>query len=832
MVGLTMSGVSLDALFHQTARDLRDGWRGLRRQPAMTAVAILSLSLGIGANTAIVSVVDTLLVRSLPIRDPGSLVVVERIFSRGTVDFVTYPAFERLRDAHVFGAVSASTVVERSGIEVPTPAGPTSATLVVGLVSGTYFQTLGVGARLGRTLTPDDDARARPVAVLSVAGWQHAFGAAPDVVGRTFVLNATTWSVVGVADPPFLGETLGQTTDLWVPVSLEAQVMPERPGLLQNPGSNWIRVLGRLSPQTSLAQAEAAATAAVATLPPTASQFGASRLSLGAAGRGFTNQRDLLGKPLAVLSVVVGLILLMACTNVATLLLARATSRRKEVALRLALGAGRGRLIRQLLAESLVLATAAGAAGFAVAIAMTRALTALAASGRSAFGVRIAPDARMLALTALISLATGLLFGLWPAMRATRLSLVAALTGSSEVETGVTGFQMSRGRLLVTLQVAMSVALVMVGILFGRTLANLESAKIGFDRDHVWLYWMMPSQAGLQGAALAPLFTAAAEQVAGIPGVVSVSPSSDGVLSGFVGLRAVTAEGHVPSPDEDVNAQWNIVGARFFDTVGMHLLAGRDLTSYDTATAPPVAVVNETMARRFFPGLDPIGKRFAFGTTQTRLLEVVGVVGDARYFSAREAATPMVFLPYLQNAPSLFRMCVVVRLASDAPSLVARVRDVLTKVDARVPVRLVNTTAGQLDLTLAEERLMAWLAGCCGGLALLLACVGLYGVMAFVVARQTREIGIRVALGETRGAIMRRVLGESLQVVAVGALLGVPAAMVGSRWVATLLFGVAPTDPLTTFAAVMSLTLVALLAAVIPARRAATVDPLVALRVE
>lgn len=815
------------------ARDVRQAARRLRHHIGVTAVAVLSLSLGVGANTAVFTVVDTLMLRPLPVARPEELAVLLRTFpGRGVTDAITYPAFESVRDAGVFESIAASATVERSGVVISgTGSAPEAQAVRFGLVSGSYFSMLGVRAELGRLLTPQDDEGRAEIAVLSDRCWRARFAGASDVVGRTITVSSVTLTIVGVAAAPYAGEDLGEPTDAWIPISLQPAITPERQNLLQNAASNWMRAIGRLKPGQTMRQAEAEARAIFARLPAAQSPFGTPRLDIGPAGRGFAPERQSLGAPLVVLSVVAGLVLLVACGNVAMIVLARATAERKSLALRLAIGAGRGRVVREFLAESLLLSALAGTAGFVAAAWMTRVLVAIAGSGRATFDLDVHPDARMLLITIGVSLASALAVGLIPALRATRLSLASVLTESRATSSSFAGVRLTGGRALVVAQVAISMALLIAAGLFARTLHDLKSQDLGFGRG-VWMFWMAPSEGGRQGAPLAAAFGAAQDRVRSIPGVLSASASTDGVMSGFIGLRSVSVAGRTASADEDVNAQWNLVGPGFFDTIGMRLLAGRDIGPLDTASSAPVAVVNETMAQRFFGDANPIGRTFGFGRDLTQRIEIVGVVADAKYFSARDGRTPMVFLPYLQDVTHIFRMCLVVKLAESSPALIDRIRRELSAVDSGVPLRYVDTTEDQLDRSLSEERLTAWLAGAFSLLALLLACIGLFGVMSYMVARRTREIGVRMALGESRAGILHRVCRESLTLVGAGVAAGAMAAALAGRWIQALLFGVTPADPRTLIESALALAAVAAVATLVPAQRACAVDPIVALRTD
>jgi predicted permease len=819
-------------LLEEIVLDARYAARTLRGSPGFAAAAIVSLALGIGGNTAIFSLLDVLMLRPLPVDQPASLVaLVRNIQNLGTSDAWPYPAFLNFRTLEAFASATASSKSTRANLRVNGQDASGAGKVVVGLVSGDYFSTLGVRAAMGRTLQPDDDRApgSGTVAVISDAFWRRQFAGARDVLGQTLTFDSLTYTIVGVGPQAFSGEDVGDPSDLWVPITMESQVVPEQPGLLTSSGSSWVHVIGRLKRGVTAQQAESAARALFK--PSAASWRANQRLDVVPAGRGFSRGREFLQAPLTLLLAVVGLVLVLACANVATLLVARSAARRKELAVRLAMGAGRGRLVRQLLTESLMLSTIAGALGLAAGAIGGRALAAMEASGRLRIALDVHLDWRMLVVTSAFSLLSGLIFGIAPAFAASRFSLTGALTGSGRAGASPRSTFRS-GRVLIILQIAITLVLTIGAGLLVQTLTNLETQDVGFDRDQVWLFFMDTRTSGKRREALAPLFAAAEERMAAIPDVMSSSVSSDGVLSGFIGLRAVTVAGRAATPDEDVNAQWNLVGPRFFQTLGIQLLTGRDFASSDTDTSPHVAIVNEAMAHHFFGEANPIGQHFSFGQAPADPLEVVGVVHNSKYFSARDANVRMVYLPYRQNLPTLYRMCVVVRTKQDDPALVSRIRDELRRIDPTVPVGQVTSTTDLLNATLTQDRVTAWLVGLFGGLAVELACIGLYGVMTCTVTQRTREIGIRVAVGATRGDVMRKVLGETLQLVGLGLVIGLPATVASSRSIQSILFGVRATDPETIGAGVLLMVGVAIAAGLVPAYRASRVNPIVALRSE
>jgi predicted permease len=614
--------------------------------------------------------------------------------------------------------------------------------------------------------------------------------------------------------------------------------MLERPGLLSNPNPPWIRILARIKPGVTLAEAQSAAQvlnhqilrdlAGPNPTPYALRDITKLHLDVNPAARGFSPRRAAFGQPLVVLLTVVGLVLLIACANIANLLLARSTARRREIAVRLALGAGPARILRQLLTESLLLAMLGGALGMLVAVWATNALLKIVASGSLALNLDVHPDGRILAFTTALCILTGLLFGLAPAISASRVALLSALKGSGLGSPGRFGL----GKALVISQVALSIVLLIGAGLFVRTLRNLKSQDMGFDRDHVLLIWTAPDHVGRQGAALAAFYETVQSQISSLPGVISASPSAFGLMGDQIGGSPVTVPGYKPVPNEDRFVPWSLVAPRFFATVGMHLELGRDFNERDIEKAPRVAIVNESFARHFFGDENPVGKRFGMRRDTGNEIEIVGLVRDAKYNTAREKNIKMIYIPFRQDLGHLYSMCLTVRTTHESPGLTARIRDELRSLDRGLPILGIESIEQQLDQSLVQERLIATLSGFFGALALLLASMGLYGVMSYIAARRTNEIGIRLALGATRSGVLWMALRETVLLVIVGIAIGVPAALAAGRLISTLLFGVSASDPLTVGGAIALMIAVATLAGFVPARRASKVDPMVALRYE
>jgi len=843
-------GAFRDALLLQPRRledemfqDLSYGARMLAKSPGFTAVAALSLALGIGANTAIFSLMDAVLLRMLPVRQPEQLVLVNTAQTTGLENQYSYPVYEQFRDQQrSFAGIFASSFVDRWNIKTPTPGANGEPESVEGaLVSGSYFSVLGVKPAMGRVFTMEDDRApgGHPVAVISHRYWQRRWAGDPAAIGRTFTLNDTAFTIIGVAPPEFFGVSVGQAPDLWVPTMMKPQVYPGRNGLTDR-GYTWAQIFGRLKPDVGLQQSQADLNLVfqrmqsqedISQLSPQRQQeFRSQRIELTPAGKGLSELRRRFSQPLGILMAVVALVLLIACANVANLLLTRAAARRKEIAVRLALGASRLRLIRQLLTESALLAFLGGALGLLFAYWSGGVLLALASTGTSPIPLDISPNPRILAFTIAVSMFTGILFGLAPALRATRVDLTPALKDTAPGSGGnaarysfITG-----GRLLIVTQVTLSLLLLVGAGLFIRTLRNLKNQDAGFNREQVLIARI--DAGGHKGEQLTDLYRKLFERINALPGARSASFAFQVFRGGESGICCIAIQGAPPLPEADRRVNAGYVAPKFFETMGTPLLQGRDFNLGDNENAQPVAVINEAAARHYFPDESPIGKRFLWLKKE---IEIVGVVKDAKHYGLREQAPRMFYLPLFQRGRPNF---LAARVAGDpmgkGAGIIAALRDEARAVDPKLSLLEITTLSAQVDASLVQERLIATLSGFFGLLALSLSSVGLYGVMSYTVSRRTAEIGIRMALGASAGRVMRMVLRETLLWVALGVALGLGAALATTRWVESLLFGLKPNDPLTIGLAATVLLAVAAVAAYLPARRASRVDPMAALREE
>jgi predicted permease len=813
----------LDAL----GQDARYGLRQLRRSPGFTSVALLSLALGIGANTAVFSVLDAVMLRPLPVADPARLVEL-RVVTPGEPRMAwsfSYPMFRALLER---GSVFAGLFAVADGPPVLALDGQVEHMRSV-YASGDFFPTLGATPLAGRALEPEDDRLAQPVAVISHAFWRRRFGLAPDVLGRAIEVEGISLRIVGILPGGFVGVDAGAAPDLYLPLALEARTRPG--GTLTVLGhARWLRLMARLRPGVSLAQARAnlaalspgifAEVAPVRMKPDKVAQFLASRFDLESAPAGLVRLREQFSQPLVLLATVAGLVLVTAAVNLANLVLARGSAREREIAVRLAIGASRARVARQLLTESVLLASLGGAAGVLLAAWGGPALAALM-SRDLVLDLRL--DGRVLGFALAAAFATGIGFGLLPAARAARCGVAPALMDIRTV--GGRGSRL--GKALVAAQVALSLLLVAGAGLFLRTLHNLLSLDAGFEREGVLLASADVSRAGFDRARLASFSEQALERLSALPGVRSASVSwAPPVTADWGSDGTFSVEGYEPAAGEKLYAYMNWVGPRFFRTLGTPLAAGREFEPGERTTG---VVINETMARRYWPAGSAVGRRIrVYDERDSR--EVLGVVRDVKYMSLREQTPPVIYLSFAgsNNKRAFFTL----RAERVAPaSLAESARKEIQALGAGILVTTLTLTE-QVDRSLAKERLVAVLSGVFGSLALLLASVGIYGVMAHAVARRTSEIGIRMALGARPAAVVRLVLGETLLVAAAGVALGLPVALAAGRVVSDRLFGLAPGDPATFAGAAAVMLGTALAAGFIPARRAARVDPMEALRHE
>jgi predicted permease len=842
--------------FESTLRDLQYGVRQLRKKPGFAAVVIASLALGIGANTAIFTLIDSVLLRSLPVADPDGLQFVARYqpaFGPGPIYGFGHEEFRRLRSANAVFTDVAAYATTRLNVSIDGNVEPTAEGH---LVSGAYFQVLGVQAIAGRAIGYDDDQRpnGHPVAMLSYNYWRRRFGRDPSVIGRTISVSGVPFTVIGVTPPEFFGLEVGRAPDIFMPVMMQPTVMPAAENWLGASIARnfWLTIVARLRGDVTPQQAEGAL-AGLEVLDPLfkkPSRLGEQpqriheRLGVTPAATGLSALRHQYSQPLFILMIVVGVVLLIACANVATLILARGTARGPEFSMRLALGAGRWRLMRQLLIESVVLAAAGGACALLIAQWGTSLLVGFMSTGRSPIVLDLAPDPRILAFTAGVAILTGVLCGIIPALRATRVDVIAGLKRHGRSQAGGAGWARP-GKLLVVSQVALCVMLLFGAGLFVRSLQKIDAQDDGFDRDRLHVMRVEPKgsdQRGVPGTSerLDAIYRALIQRVESIEGVRSASFAHYGPTTP-IGYSELL---QLPSGDTTrVARMMTYLG--YFETMGMAMMAGRDLEDRDLpANAPEAIVVNETFVRQFLNGGTAIGRRFAYRANPSpanpggveRFREIVGVVKDTRYASLKGTPVPVIYQPFLQTNTGRGQMALHVRTTGDDAAVVSRIREEVQRIDPAMPLFALQTLTTQIDAVLGRERLVATLSTLFGALALLLAAVGLYGLMAFSVVRRTTEMGIRMALGAARRRVVQLVMGEALMLVLIGVAVGVPAAFVAGRLagsqIAGLLFGLTATDPLTMAGAVAVLIAAAAAAAYLPAARAARVDPMLALRSE
>ncbi len=816
-------------------------WRSLGRNPGFAATAIASLALGIGAGAAIFTLADQMLMRLLPVKDAGRLVLFNRTgpfiggTSRGGEDTFAYPVYTELRDGNpgVFTGIAAR-FQETADIADSGPAQRAA----VELVSGNFFETLGVGAAIGRTLTPEDDRvkNGAPVLVLSYAYWQRRFAGDPGVLNRKVELNGRPMTVVGVAQRGFLGFETLSPSDVFVPMTMKPVVTPSWDDL-ERRDSIWLKIFGRLKPGVTPEAASGALQpaytralendlAAVNRVAEFRKQYLANTIRLEIASRGFAGAREFLSRPILILMALTGLLLLIACLNVANLLITRSAARRKEIAIRVSMGATRGSLIGLLLSESLILAVAGGLVGIIVAPWVSSALVAMLPWQQMALGIDTTPSLRVLAFAAALTMLATIFAGLAPAIQASRLDAQPALrTETSRLSLG--RGQARLRKLLVSAQVTLSLVMLAGAGLFSRSLLKLFSVETGADTGRLLTFTIDPSLHKYETARALALFSDAQRDLRRSPGVVSASGASFAILAGPKWENTLAVEGYQRRPNEDMQAGWNQVMPGFFSTLGVPLLAGREFDERDAGEKRTVVIVNETLAKRFFPGENAVGRHIAFGGGPP-WLEIVGVVRDWKNNALDERSKPWTYTPALQDSRPA-AMTFYLRSGGDPKTAIQTARQVVGRLDPALPVFDIKAVEAQIDETHFVQRMFAMLSGAFASMATLLCCIGLFGMTAYSVARRTHEIGIRIALGASGMNILRLVMREVVVVTAAGVVAGIPLVLALGRLIESQLFGVKGSDPVVVAAATAAVCLTSALAGYLPARMATRIDPLDAL---
>ncbi len=849
-------GAFRDALWLQPRRledemfqDLRYGARLLLKSRMFTLVAVLSLALGIGANTAIFSMINALMLRPLPVKNAQELALFSIVQPSRADHGFGYTSYEMFRDGNQsFTGIIAADRGWRARLLVNEP-GAGVESVQEQLVSGNFFSVLGVNAVVGRTLIEADDntSNPEPGAVISYEYWRRRFGLDPQVVGRRITVNDVALTIVGVAPPGFFGIEVGSRAELWWPAKADISRLK---------GSGWTRVMGRLRPGVSMAQAEAEmetifqrdlnddAARSTDWTPAQRRKYFEQHISLESGSAGHTDLRQKFRQPLFILMAAVGLTLLIACVNVANLLLARAATRRKEIAVRLALGAGRFRLLRQLLTESILLSLLGGAAGLLFARVSSGGLITYLPQQAHKTTLDVSPDARVLAFTLFVSVLTSLLFGLAPAWQATRLNLTASLKDQNGASASQSRLTLNKA--LVVAQVALSLFLLIGAGLFARSLRNLLTMDAGLNYENI-VQFRLDTSEDYSAERLSDLYKRMLARVESLPGAQSATLSNYSLLEGSYVKPVVSIPGYTPAPDEDMTGKRITVGPRFFETMKTPILAGRDFGPQDErppappknasaatgpknpAEAPPLsAIVSQAMARQFFGNENPVGKRFL---DDGQPIEIIGVARDSKHVNLREQPQRVFYRYYFQQ-PRRGVATLQFRASGETADYAPTIERLARELDPLAPAVGLRMMRDWVDDSLTQERFLAQLGSAFSLFALLLACVGLYGVMSYTVARRTNEIGIRMALGARGADVVRMVMKETMLMVAIGMAIGLGAALATTRLIATLLFELSPYDPSTIAAAALLMAVVAALAGYLPARRASRVDPMTALRCE
>ncbi len=819
-------------LIDELWQDLRYGLRMLAKNPGFTAVAVITLALGIGANTAIFSLADAILLRPLPVHGPERLYLVSAGDSKGANTILSYPVYEDIRDRN---EVFASTALAASGtqpealeIEIPNTSRQETEANVT-LVSGTYFPVLGVPAEMGRTLKPEDDETPgnHPVAVVSYRFWKRVLGGNPSVLDTTIRLHGSAYRVVGVTPQGFFGIVVGQVPDVWFPVIMQERVLPGK-SYLNDRSTSSFYVFGRLKDGLDHAGCNARLRLLSQQLRTVDKSYVEIRLGAASMVSGVQVMRSRFEEPLYVLLLAVGLVLLIACANLASLFLSRASARRREIAIRVAIGATRFRLFRQFITESLLLAGLGGLLGLVFALWSTGALVAMASTAWSRIPLEFSLDARVFSFTAIVSLLAGILFGVFPALRLSKTGVGPVLKDS-----GWSEGRLRLGRVLMVAQLSLSLLLLIGAGLLVRSLMNLKGLDPGFQREEVLVLVLDPRASGYGNdrMKLLNLYRSLLERVEAVPGVRVASIGNHAYFGSGDSRRSVSYEGHAPGSNGDRPYLLKVTH-RFIPTLGLRLLAGRDFQPQDDEKSPRVAIVSDSIAKRFFSGQNAVGRRLSFSERfdPAGAVEIAGVVKETKYDDLKADAPLALYVPLYQDLTN--RVDLQIRTVGDPDGLVPRIREAVQEVDRNLRIRLVASLDRLVDDSIVQDRLITHLSGFFALLALALSAVGLYGVTTYGVARRTGEIGIRMALGARGNDILWMVLREAVSLAFIGATLGVLSSLASMRLIRSLLFGLSPTDVLSIPTATIVLFSVVLLATYFPARRASQVDPIVALRYE
>ncbi len=837
---------ALEILLH----DVRYALRQLRRSPGFTTVALLTLALGIGATTGIFTLVDAVLLKSLPVPRPEQLFLVKQTDHTAEKTRVSYPFFlhvrQQLPDTAPIAAMAwPNDFYINAGTEQPERA-------LGQLVSGNYFQVFETWPVLGRLLTPTDDAKmsGSAVAVISYGYWQRRFAGDRGVIGRKMTVNNVPFLVVGVAARGFFGARTGEEPDFWMPLTMQSDVRyhdhysdiaaePLKPWIPQD-RVFWLQPIVRVKEPAALAQLTTVmnrlyrndllqATQGVSD-PDLLHWFQTVALTLEPGQQGFANLRSEFEQPLLLLMGMAVMVLLIACANIANLLLARAAAQERGFAVRFSMGASRSRLIRQMLTECVLLSSFGGLLGIAVAFGCTSVLPKWASTHATPIPLNLTPDARILIFSVVVSMATGLLFGLAPALKSAHVDPASVLKGSAQSISGREArWSLRKG--LVAVQVALSMVLLVGAGMFVRTLGNYSRLDPGFDRDHLLSLHLDTNLVNYQASDFPSLYERLTSQLEAIPGVRSASVTTCSIVAGCHDSSAIRiADDNHHEGSRHGETQMNSVAPNYFETVGISLLQGRVFATTDGPTSPKVAMVNQAFVRKFLSGGDAIGRRFSYADNSQDSFAIVGLVADARVNDIREAAPPVMYFPIAQAPGNIDGL--EIRTVADPQWIAAQVRQAVAAVDHRIPIIDIITLNEEVKNNLTQQRLIARLTSIFGLLALGLACLGLYGVMSYIVERRTSEIGVRLALGSTRSAVLRLVLKETLLLITLGGLIGLALSIAAMHLATSFLFGLSPEDPATIGGALLLLLLVSMAAGFFPARRAASVDPMQALRTE